>query len=97
MDSFGSLKLKWANGYQGNPFYFVDNDTLVYSSGSILNFIYTSGTHLMSLPSHGKGIGPIAVSPEASLIAYSEASLEPLIYVLTYPKCSIKHTLKGIS
>jgi WD40 repeat protein len=95
MDSFGSLKLKWANGYQGNPFYFVDNDTLVYSSGSILNFIYTSGTHLMSLPSHGKGIGPIAVSPEASLIAYSEASLEPLIYVLTYPKCSIKHTLKG--
>ena len=70
---------------------------MVYSSGNILNFVQAStGASLNSVPSEGKGIGPIAVSRESGLVAYAESSLEPLIFVLKYPKCTVIHSLKGI-
>lgn len=54
-----------------------------------------NGRHVKSVTSEGKGIGPIAVSQEQGLIAYCEDSLEPLIYILKYPECSVVHAMKG--
>lgn len=91
------LFIRWACGYQATPLHFVAKDVVVYGSGNILNFVQAStGNSLRSVPSEGKGIGPITVSRESGLIAYAEASLEPLIFVLNYPKCSVVHSLKGI-
>lgn len=67
----------------------------MYSSGNTLNFVHTNGKHLTSVPNQGKGIGPIAVSRESKLIAYAEASLEPLIFILNYPQCNILYSLNG--
>ena len=88
---------RWACGYQATPLHFIARDVVVYNSGNILNFVQAStGSSLNSVPSEGKGIGPIAVSRESGLVAYAESSLEPLIFVLKYPKCTVIHSLKGI-
>ena len=58
-------------------------------------FVDKKGKHIKSIPSEGKGIGTIAVCQDLGLLAYSEDSLEPLIYIIKYPECSIMHSLKG--
>ena len=48
---------------------------------------------MKSVPSEGRGIGPIATSH--GLVAYTEATIEPLIFILNYPECSMILSLKG--
>lgn len=82
-------------GYGGSPLHYVDNNTLVYSTGNALTFVDSNGIHVRSVLSEGKGIGPVAVCPQTNFIAYAEASLEPLIFLLRYPQCSLALSLKG--
>lgn len=86
---------RWALGYRGSALHFIDNETFVYSCANVLNFVNKKGQHVRSITSAGKGIGSVAVSQTASLLAYAEASLEPLIHVLSYPQCSVTLSLKG--
>ena len=67
----------------------------MYSTGNALTFVDSNGAHLQSVSSEGKGIGPLAVCPQAKLIAYAEASLEPLIFIISYPECALTLSLKG--
>ena len=75
--------------------HYVNEDTLVYSTGNALTFIGSDGAHRKSVPSLGKGVGPLAVCPQAKSIAYAEASLEPLIFIINYPQCELFLSLKG--
>ena len=68
---------------------------LVYGCGNILTFIDKNGDHVRSITSEGKGVGVITVSQEHGVVAYSEDSLEPLIYIIKYPESSAMHALKG--
>lgn len=95
MDSYGKLKLSWSVGYNCSPLHFIDDNTLVYASGSSLTFLRTTGEIVCSTPSHGSGVGPLAVCKEAQTLAYAEVTLRPLIFVIKYPGNSIEGTLKG--
>ena len=87
--------LRWALGYRGSALQFVDNQTFVYSCANVLSFVDKTGQHVHSITSAGRGIGPVAVSQTANLIAYAEVTLEPLIHILRYPECSVTLSLKG--
>ncbi len=47
------------------------------------------------MPSEGRGVGPIAVCPQAGLLAYAELTLQPRIFVFKYPACNLEETLSG--
>ena len=85
----------WCIGYNSSSLYFIDDNTMVYSSGNSLTFLRTTGEIVCSTPSHGSGVGPIAVSKEAQMLAYSESTLRPRIFLTKYPGNSIECTLKG--
>ena len=88
---------RWAHGYNGSKLQFIDDQVLLYSCGNILTFIGKNGDHIKSVTSEGRGVGAIAVCQEQGLIAYSEDSLEPLIFIIKYPECSLMHSLKGLN
>ena len=67
----------------------------MYSCANVLSFVDKTGQHVHSITSAGRGIGPVAVSQTANLIAYAEVTLEPLIHILRYPECSVTLSLKG--
>jgi len=56
----------------------------------------SDGTHVRSLPSEGRGVGPIAVCPKMGLVAYAESTLQPKLFMLKYPDCSLVNTLRGL-
>jgi hypothetical protein len=74
---------------------FADDSTLVYGSGNTLSFIGRDGTHIRSIPSHGEGVGCLGVCANAGLLAYSELTINPRIFVLSYPQLEVVATLKG--
>lgn len=87
---------RWSLGYKGSQLHFVNNSTLVFGCGNALTFIHSDGTHIRSLPSEGRGVGTIAVCPKIGLIAYTESTLNPQIFMLKYPDGSLINTLKGM-
>ena len=91
------LICSWSCGYKGTQLQFIDNTTLAYGCGNTLTFVNYNGQHVRSLPSEGRGVGPIAVSPRSGLIAYAEMTLQPQIFVLKYPDCSLEARLRGES
>ena len=82
-------------GYDGNQLHYIDDETLLYGAGNILTFLKTDGTIVRSLQSEGSGIGPIAVCPKANLIAYAECTMQPKIFILSYPSCKVEAVLEG--
>jgi len=46
--------------------------------------------------SEGRGVGPIAVCPKMGLVAYAESTLQPKLFMLKYPDCSLVNTLRGL-
>ena len=76
---------------------FADDHTLVYGSGNTLTFISRDGSHVRSAPSLGKGVGCISVCVHAGLLAYSEVTLNPKIFILSYPDLQLVSTLEGES
>lgn len=87
---------RWSVGYDGSPIHFIDNSTLVHGSGNGLCLIHHSGRHVKSLPSHGNGVGPIATAPQAGTIVYAESTLNPKVFVISYPTYQLIATLKGM-
>ena len=79
----------------GSPLHFIDNSTLVYSTGNGLCFVDYSGRHVQSVSSHGSGVGPIATAPQASMIVYAESTLNPRVFAISYPTCRLTSTLRG--
>jgi len=68
---------------------------MVYGSGNLLTFVRSNGTVLKSLQGEGSGVGPIAVCHKAKLIAYAECTIEPRIFILSYPSCKTEAILEG--
>ena len=87
---------RWSGGYDGSPTNFVDNSTLVHSSGNALRFTDQSGRHVKSLPSLGCGVGPITTAPQANTIVYAESTLHPRLFAVGYPSYQLLATLEGI-
>ena len=84
-------------GYNGSQLHFVSDEILVYGCGNNLTFIRVNGSHVKSLPSHGSGIGTIAVCHRTANVAYAEKTLNPQIFLINYPLCSVKCRIQGIS
>ena len=68
----------------------------MYSCGNTLTFIQSDGKHIRSCVSEGKGVGSLAVCQKAGLIAYCETTLEPKIFILSYPSCGVQIVLEGM-
>ena len=68
----------------------------MYGCGNTLTFIRSDGKHIHSCVSEGKGVGCLMVCQKAGLIAYSETTLEPKIFILSYPSCEVQIALEGI-
>ena len=91
-----SLSCSWSYGYKGTQLFFIDNNTLVYGCGNTLTFVnQSSGKHICSLASEGRGVSTIAVCSRGGLVAYTEETLQPRIFVLKYPVCTVEGTLCG--
>ena len=54
------------------------------------------GRIAQSIQSEGSGVGPIAVCPKAKLVAYAECTIQPKIFVLSYPGCQVVTVLEGM-
>ena len=86
---------RWSSGFQATSLTFVDDHTLVYGSGNTLTFVRRDGSHVRSAPSLGKGVGCISVCSHSGLLAYSEVTLDPKIFLLSYPDLRMVSTLEG--
>lgn len=73
----------------------IDDNTIVYGSGNLVTFMRPDGTVIRSVKSEGSGVGPIAVCPKAKLIAYAECTIQPKIFILSYPACYVEAVLEG--
>lgn len=68
----------------------------MYSCGNTLTFVQSDGKHIHSCVSEGKGVGSLTVCQKARLLAYSETTLEPKIFVVGYPSCGVQIALEGM-
>lgn len=87
--------MRWSAGYGGTSLHHIDNETLVYGSGNQITLMKTNGIIKQSLQSEGSGVGPIAVCPKAKFFAYAECTIQPKIFILSYPSCKIEAILEG--
>jgi hypothetical protein len=61
-----------------------------------LTFVQCDGKHIHSCVSEGKGVGSLTVCQKAGLLAYCETTLNPKIFILSYPSCEIQVALEGV-
>ena len=76
--------------------HFIDDNVLVYSCGNTLTFVQCDGKHIHSSVSEGKGVGSLTVFQKAGLLAYCETTLDPKIFILSYPSCAVQIALEGM-
>ncbi len=55
----------------------------------------SNGKVIRSIQSEGSGVGPVAVCPKANLFAYAECTIQPRIFILSYPTCKVEAVLEG--
>ena len=85
----------WSIGYNGSQLHYVTEDTLVCGCGNTLSFFKDSGKHVRSLQSEGRGVGVLTTYHETQAVAYAEETLQPRIFIIGYPSCSLRFTLEG--
>ncbi|XP_072041953.1 cilia- and flagella-associated protein 43-like [Amphiura filiformis] len=85
MEAIGSLDLKWAQGYSGSEASFINKHTLCLVCGSNIKFIEIITGKETVYPSPGEGIGAFTVGGTQHLVAFSELSINPRIFVYSYP------------
>lgn len=88
MDQFGTLKLGWAQGYNGSPALFVNRDTICFVCGNNIKFVNTRDKRESVLSSPGEGIGAFAVNPLYSNVAFAELKASPRLFVYVFPDFS---------
>ena len=89
------MNCRWSFGYNASQLHFADNDTITYCCGNTLTFVQSTGKHFRSCVGEGKGVGALAVAQTPGLIAYCENTLEPKIFILNYPSCTVQVILEG--
>ncbi|XP_075247078.1 cilia- and flagella-associated protein 43-like [Convolutriloba macropyga] len=94
MNSFGELKLSWVESDNANSVKFVDNSVLVFKSGTFIKFYDTFSKQSFCYSSPGEGVGVLAVDKKSGLVAFSEISPEPRIFVHTFARFEQKAVLK---
>ena len=88
----------WAQSYPGKWINFISTDTLVYGGeGNVINVVRISGEHCHSKTSLGVGIGPVICCAASSIIAYSESTLKPKIFLVKFPSFEVISTLEGLA
>lgn len=65
-------------------------------AGNVFNVVRNNGEHCYSKISLGVGVGPVVCCAANSVIAYSESTLQPKIFVLKYPSFDVISTLEGL-
>ncbi|XP_064629915.1 cilia- and flagella-associated protein 43-like isoform X2 [Lineus longissimus] len=94
MDQIGVLQLSWSQGYTGTKAEYIDRDTISFKCGNCVKFVYSDGQESV-LPSPGDGVGALAVHSQNRVFAFTEACLEPKIFVFTYPVFQSVAEMKG--
>ncbi|CAB3997164.1 cilia- and flagella-associated 43-like [Paramuricea clavata] len=96
MDQFGTLELKWSQGYTGTKLHYIKKDVLCYVCGNSIKFTNTSTKDESFLSSEGAGIACFAINPTNMAVGFADKSMEPNIYVYTYPNLTTyRAKLKG--
>ena len=62
----------------------------------MINIIRSNGEHCHSKTSLGVGIGPVICSSANNIIAYSESTLKPKIFIMKFPSFDVTSTLEGL-
>lgn len=70
---------------------------LVYGCGNTLSFIKNDGRLFKSLQSEGDGVGVLTVCHKLGLVAYAEAVLEPKIFIINFPSCTVECIIEGVA
>jgi len=81
MDKFGSIGLRWYNGYNGKSLLYTDAVTLAYVCGNSIRFLNTETLEEKYLHSPGDGIGTLATNPAYNIIAFSDVCIDAKIYI----------------
>ncbi|KAL3971951.1 peroxiredoxin 1 [Sarotherodon galilaeus] len=95
MNEFGSLELRWIQGFANRNTEFVENKTVCYTCGNHICFLNLETRTQNAFPSPGRGIGALTANGNSGIFAFSEEKLSPSIYVYTFPELQLKNELKG--
>ncbi|XP_049456039.1 cilia- and flagella-associated protein 43 isoform X1 [Epinephelus fuscoguttatus] len=95
MDDFGSLEVRWIQGFTNKTIEFVDNKTICYTCGSHICFLNLETTKQSVFKSPGRGISALTANDNNGTFAFSEEKLSPSIFVYVFPELQLKNELKG--
>ena len=87
---------RWSHGYTGTKLCYLKKDILCYICGNSIKFINTTTKDESYLSSEGTGVACFAVNPSNMAVGFADKSMEPDIYVYTYPNLTTHRAkLKG--
>ncbi|KAF7668376.1 hypothetical protein LDENG_00016910 [Lucifuga dentata] len=95
MDTFGSLEVRWVQGFTSKNVEFVDKKTVCYTSGIYINFLNLETKIQSVLKCPGRGVGALTANANSGIFAFSEQRLNPSIFVYIFPELKLKKELKG--
>jgi hypothetical protein len=80
-----SFSLRWSQGYSGTKLHYIKKDVLCFVCGNSIKFVNIKSKDQSFLSSDGAGIACFAVNPTNRAVGFADKSMEPNIYVYTYP------------
>ncbi|XP_066535952.1 cilia- and flagella-associated protein 43 [Hoplias malabaricus] len=95
MDGFGSLEVRWVQGFTSSNVEFVDKNTACFSCGNYIVFLNVETKKRSVLQCPGRGLGVFTANGLCRILAFSEQKLNPSLFVYSYPELSLKCELKG--
>ena len=88
---------RWSQGYSGGDALYIDKETICYKCGSCIKFVSDDGSSQQYFPSAGDGVGVLAAHAINKVFAFSEACLEPRIFIFSYPLLDPVSEIEGKS
>ncbi|KAK2163683.1 hypothetical protein LSH36_75g07025 [Paralvinella palmiformis] len=94
MDAYGTLDVAWIQGYNGQRSEFINRDVICFKCGNKIKFVHESGEENVFPAPTPDGIGVIAVQGIGHLVAFSNQSINPSVFVYVYPSFRLISELK---
>ncbi|XP_027707432.1 cilia- and flagella-associated protein 43-like [Vombatus ursinus] len=85
----------WVQGFPKQNIDFINDNTLCYACGNYLIFINIENEKKCVLQCVNGKVGVLATNIPFQVVAFSDRSLKPAIYIYTFPELSRKAKLKG--
>lgn len=93
--TFSRSIFSWVQGFSTKNLGFVNNETVCYPCGNYILFLDIKTKKTRAVQCQTGQVGAFAANANSHVVAFSDRTLNPLIYVYTFPELSKLTELKG--